>query len=63
MNALHKYIVSTDEATARRRLLLDREGAALAVQEHRTEALTCIRRYRSSKKRLRELNEKLRELA
>ena len=59
MNAIHKYVISVDDAKARRRLLLDREGAALAVHEHRLEALTWIRRYRASKKRLRELNKQL----
>jgi hypothetical protein len=62
MNArLRPFVVSVDEAKARRRLLLDREGAALALQEHRTEALTWIRRYRATKKRLRELNKQLEE--
>lgn len=36
--------------------------ACLAVREHRTEAITWLRRYRKSKKRLADINAQLREI-
>lgn len=62
MNAIHKYVVSVDDAKARQKLLRDREGAVLAVQEHRTEYLTWKRRWVASMRRLRELNKQLEAL-
>lgn len=62
MNALHKYVISVDDAKARQKLLRDREGAALAVQQHRTEYLTWKRRWVASMRRLAELNKQLEDL-
>jgi hypothetical protein len=44
------------------KLIREREIFCVAVREHRTEAITWIRRYRQSRKRLAELNAKLKEL-
>lgn len=47
------------QSAERRKLQKDREGAALAVQIHRTEARVWLDRLRRSKRRLAELNKQL----
>lgn len=50
------------QTMARRRLIKDREGAALAVQLHKTEVRVWLATLRHSKRRLAELNKKLETL-
>jgi hypothetical protein len=60
----HCPVHGTDAmAQKRQKLIRDREGAALAVKTLHTEAITWIRRHRNAKRRLRDLNQQLKELS